>query len=183
MASDELLYRQYQNGDDSAATGLVEKYGDSLTLYIAGFIGDSYDAEDLMIEAFSLMFAKNRPVSHEGSFRAYLYKIGRNLAIRYYKKKHHIIGFCDLNFEPRSDLLTEAPIIRTERWNALYDAMNRLKKEYREAIFLVYFEQLSYKDAAKVMGKSEAQITKLVYRSKQSLKGILEKEGFRYEND
>ena len=39
---------------------------------------------------------------------------------------------------------------------------------------------MSYRDAATVMNKSESQITKLVYRGKQSLKVILEQEGFTY---
>ena len=37
---------------------------------------------------------------------------------------------------------------------------------------------MCYRDAAMVMNKSEGQITKLVYRGKQSLKAILEQEGF-----
>ena len=47
-------------------------------------------------------------------------------------------------------------------------------------LYLVYFEDMSYRDAATVMNKSESQITKLVYRGKQSLKAILEQEGFSY---
>ncbi|MDD6043109.1 MAG: sigma-70 family RNA polymerase sigma factor, partial [Eubacteriaceae bacterium] len=170
MTSDELLYRQYQKGNEDAAAELVERYGDSLILYITGFIGDVYEAEDLMIEAFSLMFAKNRPVEHEGSFRAYLYKIARNLAIKHYKKENRIIGFCDLNFELKSDDFTDMPLLVHERMKTLYAAMDRLKQEYKEALFLVYFEELSYKNAAKIMNKTESQITKLVYRGKQNLK-------------
>lgn len=183
MKSDELLYNQFHNGDGDAATELVERYGDSITVYIAGFIGNNFDAEDLMIEAFSLMFAKKRSVDKDGSFKAYIYKIARNLAIKYSRKKKHILGFSELNFEPKSDFLTDMPLIRTERWRMLYSAMGKLKKEYREALFLVYFEELSYRGAANIMGKSEEQITKLVYRGKQSLKTALEREGFTYEND
>ena len=58
--------------------------------------------------------------------------------------------------------------------------LKKLKAEYREALYLVYFEDMSYRDAATVMNKSESQITKLVYRGKQSLKVILEQEGFTY---
>ena len=44
-------------------------------------------------------------------------------------------------------------------------------------------ENMRYRDAAAVLGKSEAQLTKLVYRGKQSLKTLLEQEGFLYADD
>ena len=58
-----------------------------------------------------------------------------------------------------------------------------MKAEYREALYLVYFEDMSYRNAATVMKQSEGQITKLVYRGKQSLKAVLEQEGFTYADE
>ena len=58
MISDETAYRRYLNGEEQAADLLVERYGDALTLYINARIRDAHEAEDLMIEAFSLIFAK-----------------------------------------------------------------------------------------------------------------------------
>ena len=58
-----------------------------------------------------------------------------------------------------------------------------LKAEYREALYLVYFENMGYRDAAMVMNRSEGQIAKLVYHGKQSLKAILEQEGFTYADE
>ena len=56
--TDETLYRRYLTGEEQAANILVERYGDALTLYINGYLQDFHNAEDLMIEAFSLVFAK-----------------------------------------------------------------------------------------------------------------------------
>ena len=53
MVSDETAYRKYLAGDEAAAQLLVERYGDALTLYINGVLGDIHEAEDLMIEAFA----------------------------------------------------------------------------------------------------------------------------------
>ena len=89
MAEDERLYQQYLAGEEAAADELVARYGDTLTLYIHGFLGDLQEAEDLMIEAFALMFAKARPVGEQGSFKGYLFRIGRNLAGRH-RKKHRL---------------------------------------------------------------------------------------------
>lgn len=184
MNTDESLYERYINGDEKAAEPLVEKYGDALTLYINGYVKDMHEAEDLMIEAFSRLFAKARPISGDGSFKAYLYKTARNLALRH-KQKHRILFLHleDLEFEPQSEALADTDLYRDERRKALTKALDTLKAEYREALYLVYFEEMSYRSAAAVMGKNEQQVTNLVYRGKQSLKTILEKEGFQYAVD
>ena len=181
MISDETAYRRYLDGEQKAADLLVERYGDALTLYINGYIKDIHEAEDLMIEAFSQLFAKERPIEGVGSFKAYLYKTARHLALRH-KQKHRLAFLCldELDFEPQSNTLIDTDLLRSERDRQLYDALEKLKAEYREALYLVYFEDMSYRDAATVMNKSESQITKLIYRGKQSLKVILEQEGFTY---
>ena len=58
--------------------------------------------------------------------------------------------------------------------------LEELKPEYQEALYLVYIEDMSYRDTAEVMGRSESQIKNLVNRGKKSLKEILEKNGFEY---
>ena len=179
MISDETAYRRYLDGEQKAADLLVERYGDALTLYINGYIKDIHEAEDLMIEAFSQLFAKERPIEGVGSFKTYLYKTARHLR---HKQKHRLAFLCldELDFEPQSNTLIDTDLLRSERDRQLYDALEKLKAEYREALYLVYFEDMSYRDAATVMNKSESQITKLIYRGKQSLKVILEQEGFTY---
>ena len=42
---------------------------------------------------------------------------------------------------------------------------------------MTYFEGMSYEQAAEVMGKTVKQITNLVYRGKESLRKLLEREG------
>ena len=179
--TDEAAYRQYLDGEQSAADVLVERYGDALTLYINGYLRDAHEAEDLMIEAFAQIFAKERPLHGEGSFKAYLYKTARNLALRH-SQKHRIrlLGWEELTFEPQADTLADTALYRNERNRQLYAALEKLKAEYREALYLVYFEEMSYRAAAAVMHKTEKQVTKLVYRGKQSLKNLLEQEQFEY---
>ena len=81
--ADEEAYRRYLSGDEAGAEQLVSKYGDALTNYIGGFVHNAHDAEELMIEAFARLFARERAIYEGGAFRAYLYKIARNLAIRH----------------------------------------------------------------------------------------------------
>ena len=58
MVCDESLYRQYLNGDDAGLEALMKKYGDSLTLYIDGYLHYIHEAEELMLEVFAYLFTK-----------------------------------------------------------------------------------------------------------------------------
>ena len=59
----------------------------------------------------------------------------------------------------------------------MHFCMDELNPDYREALYLTYFEGMSYLQAAEVMGKSVKQITNIVYRGKERLRGLLEREG------
>ena len=63
----------------------------------------------------------------------------------------------------------------------VHKAMSRLKPEYRQVLWLCFFEGFSNEEIAQIMGKTKRQVENLVYRSKRSLKILLDKEGFRYE--
>ena len=59
--------------------------------------------------------------------------------------------------------------------------MKKLKPEYHQILWLIYFEGFTNKEAASIMKKSVHSIETLVYRARKSLKTQLEMEGFTYE--
>lgn len=174
--TDEELYRRYLGGDEAGLTELMKKYGSALTLYIDGYLGDFHQAEDLMIDVFAWLLAK-RPRIRDGAFKAYIYKAARNAALRHKRRQRVCFSLDDLEGEPEAEELIEDALRSREHSRALHLCMSRLNANYREALYLTYFEGLSCAEAAQVMGKNVKQITNLVYRGKQSLRALLEKEG------
>ena len=75
----------------------------------------------------------------------------------------------------------ERNYLRTEQKIQLHKALKGLKPEYRQVLYLIYFEGFRNDQVAIVMKKSKKQIENLVYRAKLSLESELEKEGFLYE--
>ena len=62
-------------------------------------------------------------------------------------------------------------VIRTEERNRiLHFCMDEMNPDYREVLYLTYFEDMSYAQAAEVTGKTVKQITNMVYRGKESLR-------------
>ena len=174
MATDEELYGQYLCGDETGLELLIKKYGDPLTLYIDGYLHDVHEAEDLMMETFSWLFTK-KPRIRDGCFKAYLYKAARHMALRHKSRRRIIFSLDDLTREPEAQTLVEEIVRTKERNQILHLCMDELNSDYREALYLTYFEGMSYQQAAKVMGKSVKQITNMVYRGKERLRGLLQR--------
>ena len=181
MVTDELLYERYFSGEKKAAEQLVDRYGEPLIRYISGYISDYHESEDLMIETFAQMFARKRPIGSGPCFKAYLYKTARNLSLRHSKKKRFpLLELHQTEFEMSGIMGADADLLRKEQNRQLFQALSLVKDEYREVLYLLYFEDMKYEEVGRVMGKSIAQVTNLAHRAKKSMKKILEKEGFTY---
>ena len=128
----------------------LKKYGDPLTLYIDGYLHDVHEAEELMLDVFAYLFTK-KPKIRDGGFKAYLYKAARHMALRHKSKRKPLFSLDELTGEPDGRLLA--------------------------VLYLTYFEDMSYAQAAEVTGKTVKQITNMVYRGKESLRRLLEREG------
>ena len=81
----------------------------------------------------------------------------------------------------REEADLERAYIRQEHKIQVHKALEKLAPDYRQILWLVYFEKLSHEEASLVMKKSSRQIRNLLYRAKQALKSELEKEGFVYD--
>ena len=160
--SDDQLYREFLHGKLESYDELMLRYEDSLLLYLNGYLHHWQDAEDLMIEAFARILAKKPKIS-EGNFRAYLFKVGRNLA----------------EIPDRKN--PEEEMQEKNRSQVLYRCLGRTEKDVREALFLVYMEDMSYTQAAMVLGVSPKKVDNLLVKGKKLLREELEKEGFEWE--
>ena len=103
-------------------------------------------------------------------FKAYLYKAARHMALRHKSRRRIFFSLDDLTREPEAQTLVEEVIRTKERNQILHLCMDELNSDYREALYLTYFEGMSYTQAAEVTGKTVKQITNMVYRGKESLR-------------
>lgn len=176
-------YRRYIDGDDNGLVELIRDYKDGLTLYLTGITGSLSLAEELMEETFFKLAVKKPRFSGKSSFKTWLYAIGRNAAIDALRKSSR---FSSSPAEAHTELPDERSsieqnYIREEQKLILHRAIETLSSDYRQVLYLTFFEELSNSEAAKIMKKSNRQIENLLYRAKLALKSKLEKEGFEYE--
>ncbi len=171
-------YRRFLDGDESAFDDIMNELFRGLVFFVNRYVCDPYAAEDIAIDVFSeLIIHKNR-YNFKTSLKTYLYMMGRSRALDYLKHEKKLT-FTELGdsaaLSCEQQLLEEA-VLKDKRRKAVNDAVSALPEKMREAVFLVYFEDMTYDEAAKVLGKSKKQIDNLLYRAKKELRVILEEE-------
>ena len=177
-------YRRFRDGgDENGLVEIIKEYKDGLIFYLNSIVGNIHAAEELAEDTFVLLGTKKPRDKGTGSFKTWLYTIGRNIAIDSLRRRRKV---CELSEAEYADISADVASLEDsylleERKITVHRALNSLKPEYRQVLWLMYFEDLSAKETACIMKKSAHGIETLVYRARKSLKLTLETEGFIYE--
>lgn len=172
-------YNRFLSGDDTAFDEILDLYHNSLIFFICGFVHNVTVAEDLAADTFAELILHPHRYNFSVTLKTYIFMIGRSRAIDYlrHNSKLNVISEAyDYTQEPDYHLL-EDDIILDEQKKLLHDAVMLLKDDYRTAVHLVYFEEMSCEQAAKIMKKNKKQIENLLYRAKNALRKNLRKDG------
>ena len=123
-----------------------------------------------------------KPRIEEGHFRAYLFRMARNKANGLWRLRFRQPEFSlDENIQVPGDT-PEDLVWKNERNDILQKCLNRIPPQYREALWLFYYMELSYQQAARIMNCSVKRIDNLLRNGKSRLKQELEKEGITHED-
>ena len=176
--SDEQLYDNFRSTRDREAIGiLLDRYADRLTLFVYGIVHQAQDAEEIMLDTFAEMASLCTVFRGESGFKTWLFAIAQKLAYQSLRKKRP--AFLPLREElPLEADPPDVALLKEERNRLLYQALNEIKPEYREALYLMYFEELSNEEIQRVTGKSAKQVYNLISRGRAALPEKLKGMGF-----
>ena len=172
-------YRRFLNGDESAFDDVMKELFDNLVFFVDRYVHDIHAAEDIAIDAFSDLVVNKHRYNFKVTLKTYLFMLGRSRALNYIKHRK-VINFVELteadNISAEQETLEEI-ILSDERKRIVNNALELLPDDMRVVVHLIYFEDLTYDEAAKVMKKNRKQVDNLLYRAKKELRIILGKDG------
>ncbi len=181
MATDAEYYYQFLNGDNSGLEELVKMFNNNLILFINRYVNNLSTAEDLAADTFAELIVKKSPYIEKYSFKTWLFRIARNNAIDYIRKNRRHMNVSLPDYDTAEEDALERSVVKSEQQTELHASLKKLKKDYSDVLYLIYFDQMSYEEAGLILKKNNKQIKNLVFRAKQSLKETMIKEGFNYE--
>lgn len=153
----------------TAWENLFKRYYNEALLYVYSFCHNRTLAEDIVQEAYVRAI---RSIDEEkDGFKFWLLKVCRNCYFDALRKNKKLEAF--ENDMPSSDSLVD-DVIQKEEYRALYKAVSLLKDSYQEVVRLYYFDSMSVKEIASIIGESADNVKIQLYRARLKLKELLE---------
>ncbi|WP_432662055.1 sigma-70 family RNA polymerase sigma factor [Wukongibacter baidiensis] len=164
---------------------LVDVYKNRIFALSYKFTNDYNEAQDLSQEIFIKIFNNIGTFRFEASPSTWIYKIATNICIDYNRKKkrqkfklNEDISQGSLSgVEIKSkDGSPEDIVISDEKQREVHKVIYKLPDIYKSVIIMYHFNELSYKEIAKVLDIPEKTVETRLYRARRMLRDkLLEK--------
>ncbi|MBD8489922.1 sigma-70 family RNA polymerase sigma factor [Echinicola sp. CAU 1574] len=173
---DASVWKEFQQGSELALATIFKVYANKLFNYGRQFTPHEDVINDAIQDVFyQLIKSKNR-ISAANSVRYYLFSCFRRRLLRLLKQRRKLAceelsdkeGKFWVSIDP--DYHSIQTVFTIDQKKLLEEACNELPERQREVLSLYFFEGLSYKEIAKIMGFSQVKSArKILYRALDNL--------------
>ncbi|RJP17144.1 MAG: RNA polymerase sigma factor [Candidatus Abyssobacteria bacterium SURF_5] len=184
---DEALMLQYAGGDLAAFEELLERHRNPLFAYLCRMLGNRESAEDVFQEVFLRIVCSRRRYRERAKFSTWLYKIAHNSCIDMFRREKYrraeslhepIQGKDGEQMMPQDFLASGNPgpdelLQRRQISEALKNSIDRLAPEQREVFVLRQYQDLSFREIAKIVQTSESTVKSRMRYALKNLRDML----------
>ncbi|HEY5544934.1 MAG TPA: RNA polymerase sigma factor [Gemmatimonadaceae bacterium] len=152
---DSTLIQRWKEGDERAATALVERHASALARYI-GSLGERDSAEEVVQDTFVRAFSSLETFRGDSSLRTWLFTIARRLVVdrRRALRRRRDVGSLE-DVDAATEYTALDGLIASEAKRKVWGAVGKLSPTQREVFLLRVNDGLSYKEIAEVAGTTE----------------------------
>ena len=183
--SDEVLIKQFQDGDVRSFNHIVLRYKDRLIHFVHGFVHDIDKAEDLVQDTFMKLYTHKDSYREIAKFSTWLYTIAGNLARTELRKlkRRKTYSVSSLSRDDREFIIQGRDDGPSEIHSAdnfqkkIKLALSALPADFRTMIILRDIQELSYDEISKIMDVPLGTVKSRINRGRLKLQELLTKKG------
>jgi RNA polymerase sigma-70 factor, ECF subfamily len=174
LETDQELVALLKKGDQQAFADLVERYQRAVFNLTYRMLGEAGEAEDAAQEAFFRAYQHIERYDADRPFKTWLLSIASNYCIDKIRKRRLTWLSLDEPLPPHPALNSKNPgpeeaFTGNERDAAVHQLLNQLPVDYRAAVILRYWYDMSYAEIAEMLDTTESAIKSRLFRARQTL--------------
>ncbi|MHC4106077.1 MAG: RNA polymerase sigma factor [Planctomycetota bacterium] len=170
---DQVLVRRALQADPDSFGELCRRYYYSLVAVADSILMDHHLAEDAAQETLAAACRQLAKLKKPERFGPWIVAICRNLAMDMLRERQRQRKPVKARQERESDYQDD------DQKAILAEALQHLPQHLREVVFLRFYNEMSYRHMAKVLGATEQVIDGRIRRAKKKMAIYLKKVGFR----
>ena len=151
---------------------IYEEYFETVNKYLFCLTHDNDISEELTQETFYKAVQKIDTYKGKCKMSVWLCQIAKHLWYDQCRKKQKTIDVEENLFDVQALESTESQVISNEEKISLYKKMQKLDEKTREVIYLRITGELSFKEIATILDKTENWARITFYRGKNKLKEV-----------
>lgn len=170
---DHALISRWREGDERAATQLVERHAGAVGRYLQS-LGAQDSTEELVQDTFVRAFSSIETFRGDSSLRTWLFTIARRLLLdrrRSFRRRREVAAVGEGDAITEFDALDS--LIADESGRRVRDAVERLSPTQREVFTLRVTEGRSYREIAEIAGTTEGAARVHYHNALRSIKESL----------
>lgn len=170
----ELMLRA-ANDEAAAFRELFDRHYARAVNIAYRMLADKDLAEDIAMDAFVRIYEARASYKPTAKFSTFLYRVVANLSINAARRARAITQepLDEARVGASTDPDPTVELQRAEVSREVRDAILRLPENQRMALVLTRYDEMSYEQAAEVMGVSVKAIESLLHRAKRNLRSAL----------
>lgn len=171
---DAELVSRCLRGDPGAFEGLVARYQRVLFNVALRMVSNYEDARDIAQTTFFKAYQKLGTYDPAFRFFSWIYRIMLNESLNLIERRKAHLPL-DVHLTSSTDLYEDA--VAREVSEKVQSALQELSPEYREAVVLRHFAELSYSEMSSLLAIPEKTVKSRLYTARQRLSALLATSG------
>ena len=187
MNNEQVWLDQARQGDKAAFGMLIEAYQTPVYNLAYRMLRNAREAEEAAQEAFIRAYTRLDSYDPNRKFSTWLLSITSNYCIDLLRKRRAILLSIDAPLPPHPALMSdrddrpEVQVMAGEREEIVQSLLDELPDDYREAVVLRYWYDLSYEEIAEIMDTTISAIKSRLFRARRQLAQIGVERGLAQE--
>jgi RNA polymerase sigma-70 factor, ECF subfamily len=177
-AGERAEMRAIAAGDAAAYRRLVDREAPRLLRFAQGMVGSLDEAEDVVQDTLIRLWENAARWTPDARIGTWLHRVCYNRAIDGLRRRRTFVDESVLEELADESERADAALLRNEATLSVRVAIERLPARQRTAILLFHVQGLPQREAAEVMGVSEAAFESMLSRARRQLRRWLTGEGY-----
>ncbi len=174
LMSEKSLIEAFQRGDEYAFVSLYNRHKQGIYAFCCKMLLDKELAADVLQDTFIRVYENRDRLLSTSAFKSWLYTIARNQCLNHLARNKRSVPLDPNRHDKKAPITPIGGLEKAEQVELVNYLLAKLSDEYREAVILREYQNLSYEDIAAITRSSISSVKSRLFKARRKLAKLID---------